>query len=358
MPRLSTADLDHVLEHTPQVWEQLRDGRLFITGGTGFFGTWLLESLAWAIDRFGLPVEAVVLTRSPESFAEKSPHLASHRSISFHRGDVRDFVFPEGRFTHVIHAAFPSTRPLSDPLETAAVILRGAEHTLEFVEKARVRHLLFTSSGAVYGRQPVNLDAIPENYGGAPPDISDPRSAYGEAKRMAELLCHLQTQRNEVSVKIARCFAFVGPHLPLDAHFAIGNFIRDAMQGGPIHVRGDGTAVRSYLYAADLAAWLWTILVAGKPGQTYNVGGSEAISIGELARRIRDELAPGAEIHQDRVPTPGQTIDRYVPDVARAARELKLEPWIGLEEAASRTANWARRCAPTATLQGTTATKS
>jgi nucleoside-diphosphate-sugar epimerase len=357
MPRLSTADLDHVLECTPQVWEQLRDGRLFVTGGTGFFGTWLLESLAWAIDRLHLPLEAVVLTRSLQSFADKCPHLAGHRALRFHQGDVRDFAFPEGRFTHVIHAAFPSTRPLADPLETAAVILRGTERLLDFVEHSGARDLLFTSSGAVYGRQPVDLPALPETYRGAP-DPSDPRSAYGESKRMAELLCHLRAQRSGVSIKVARGFAFVGPHLRLDAHFAIGNFIRDAMAGGPIHVRGDGTPIRSYLYAADLAAWLWTILVAGKSGQAYNVGGAEAVSIAQLARRVRDELAPAARIDQDRAPQPDQVVDRYVPDVTLAASELGLKPRITLEEAVRRTADWARRWAPKAEFHRTTATSS
>jgi nucleoside-diphosphate-sugar epimerase len=357
MPRLSAADLDHVLEHTPRVWDQLRGGRIFVTGGTGFFGTWLLESLICAIDRFDLPIEAVVLTRSPEAFAEKCPHLATHRAISFHRGDVRDFAFPDGRFTHVIHAAFPSTKPLSDPHETAHLILRGTQRVLQFVEHSRAEHLLFTSSGAVYGRQPADLSAIPESYGGGP-DTSDPRSAYGESKRMAELLCQSQTARSGVAVKIARCFAFVGPHLPLDAHFAIGNFIRDAMSGGPIRIRGDGTAVRTYLYAADLAAWLWTILVAGESGRAYNVGGAEAVSIAELAQRVRDELAPGTSIRQEKQPKPGQLVDRYVPDVMLAARELGLEPSIGLEDAVSRTADWERRRAPDSDSFRTTASKS
>jgi dTDP-glucose 4,6-dehydratase len=165
----------------------------------------------------------------------------------------------------------------------------------------------------------------------------------------------LQAVRNGISVKVARCFAFVGPHLPLDAHFAIGNFIRDAMSGGPIHIRGDGTAVRSYLYAADLAAWLWTILVAGKSGQAYNVGGAEAVAMAELARLVRDELAPGAQIRRDQTQQPGQTVDRYVPDVTRAAIELQLKPRITLEDAINRTADWARRCAPAAEIQRTTA---
>ncbi len=353
MPRLSTADLNHVLEHTPQVWDQLRGGRLFITGGTGFFGTWLLESLAAAVDRFQLSLEAVVLSRAPDSFATKCPHLAEHPAIRLHQGDMRDFEFPSGRFTHVIHAAFPSTRPLTDPRETIDFITRGTERTLAFAEQSHAQHLLFTSSGAVYGRQPAELAALPESYAGGP-DLTDPRSAYGEAKRLAELSCQMEGQRTGLAVKIARCFAFVGPHLPLDAHFAIGNFIRDATRGGPVHLRGDGTAVRSYLYAADLAIWLWTILVAGKAGQVYNVGGAEAVTMAQLARRVRDELAPGAPIQQDRSPDPQQPVDRYVPDVTRASRELQLEPRITIEDAVRRTADWTARCAPAAVPQSAT----
>jgi dTDP-glucose 4,6-dehydratase len=127
------------------------------------------------------------------------------------------------------------------------------------------------------------------------------------------------------------------------------------MRGGPIQIRGDGTAVRSYLYAADLAAWLWTILVAGKSGRAYNVGGAEAVSMAELACRVRDELAPDAQIHQSQSPEPGQPVDRYVPDVTRAASELHLEPWIALEDAVSRTAIWARGCEPAAEIPRTTA---
>jgi dTDP-glucose 4,6-dehydratase len=349
MSRLPTADLDHVLEYTPQVWDQLRDARLFVTGGTGFFGTWLLESVTWAVDRLRLPLDIVVLTRSPQAFALKNPHLAEHRAIRFHQGDVREFEFPDGRFTHVIHAAFPSGGPPLEARETAALVVRGTERTLDFVERSGAQHLLFTSSGAVYGRQPAALEAVPESYVGGS-DTSDPRSTYGESKRMAELLCNLLAVRGGVQVKVARCFAFVGPLLPLDVHFAIGNFIRDALQGGPIVVRGDGTAVRSYLYAADLAVWLLTILVAGKSRQAYNVGGAEAVIMAELARRVRDVIAPAAQIRQDRAPQAGGVVDRYVPDVTLAATDLQLKPRITLEDAINRTANWARRCAPTPEL--------
>src|SRR5712675_1610891 len=96
-------DLDHVLAHTADVWEELRDASIFVTGGTGFFGCWLLESFAWACDHLSLDASVTVLTRSPANFRRKAPHLAAHRAIHLLHGDIRSFPFPAGHYSHVIH---------------------------------------------------------------------------------------------------------------------------------------------------------------------------------------------------------------------------------------------------------------
>jgi len=334
------ADLDHILAHTSGLWEDLRGQRLFITGGTGFVGCWLLESFAWANERLHLGAEALVLTRNLEALPRKARHLAQRDDIRFHIGNMRDFTFPDGRFSHVIHVASEPSGLINndDPELLVETVVRGTKHVLDFSANCGAKQFLLTSSGAVYGRQPAELTRVAEDYDGGP-DVSQPQSAYGEGKRMSELLCAIYSRRNGLEVKIARLFAFVGAYLPLDAHYAIGNFIGDAMAGGPIKIKGDGTNYRSYLYAADLAIWLWTILLRGASNRPYNVGSSQPVSIAELAKIVSHRLPGKAAIQIAQKPVPDQPPARYVPETARAEK-LGLREWVSLDEAIRRTAQW------------------
>jgi nucleoside-diphosphate-sugar epimerase len=338
------ADLDHVLEHTRELWQELRRERIFITGGTGFFGSWLLESFTWANDRLDLGASAMVLTRNLDAFREKAPHLAAHPSIHFHTGDIRSFDFPQGAFSHIIHAATESSSKLnsSAPLTMFDTIVEGTRHTLDFAAQCGVEKFLLTSSGAVYGKQPPELTHIPEDYPGAP-DPADPLSAYGEGKRAAELLCALYANQYGLQTKIARCFAFVGPYLPLDIQFAIGNFIRDGLNGGPIIVQGDGTPLRSYLYAADLAIWLWTILSKGQSCRPYNVGSDDSLSISGISQMVAKAFSHPIQVDIRWLVHPNQAIERYVPSILRAQSELGLYSRISIEVGIAETIRLHRR---------------
>jgi len=334
-------DLDGILAHTDGLWEELRGKQIFITGGTGFFGRWLLESFIWANEKLNLNAGALVLTRNTPAFREKAPHLASHRAVRFQEGDVRSFDFTEGTFTHIVHAATEASAKLNeeDPLLMLSTITEGTRHTLEFAKHCGAKKFLLTSSGAVYGKQPPEVAQVTEDHAGAP-DVMNPGSAYAEGKRLAELMCSLYQKKHGLETKVARCFAFVGPHLPLDAHFAVGNFIRDAIKGGPIRVSGDGTPYRSYLYAADLAIWLWHILFRGEPCRPYNVGSNEAVTITDLAKMVAATFQPEPEVQIAREPAPGKLAERYVPSVRRASFELDLQPTVSLREALGRTVDW------------------
>jgi nucleoside-diphosphate-sugar epimerase len=340
-------DLDRVLQTAEEALRGLAGARLFVTGGTGFVGTWLTESFLWANRALSLGASAVLLTRDPERFAIKAPHLAEDPAISLLRGDVVDFEAPAGPFTHVIHAAAESgtQQNADDPLRMIDTVVLGTRRVLNAAQAWDAAGVLFASSGAVYGPQPADLARIPEEFLGGPDQLAS-GSAYAEAKRLAEVLCAAHTVRHALPVKIARCFALIGPHIPLDAHFAAGNFVRDGLAGGPISVRGDGTPVRSYLYASDLTAWLWTILMRGKPGRAYNVGSESGFTIGELARTVAESFDPVPEVSVAAVPGANSAGagNRYVPSTRRARVELGLIETVELREALRRTILW-NRCA-------------
>jgi nucleoside-diphosphate-sugar epimerase len=333
-------DLDHVLARTGGLWDDLRGARVFMTGGTGFFGCWLLETFLWARACLGVDASVVVLTRDPKGFSRKVPHLTNHPAIMLHEGDVRSFTFASGDYSHVIHLATDAlaARDNDARLRKFDTIAEGTRRALEFARHCGARRFLMTSSGAIYGRQPADLTHVPEEYAGAP-DPSDATQAGAEAKRAAEALCAVYADER-LQPTIARCFAFVGPYLPLDVHFAIGNFIGDALHGGPIRIAGDGTPYRSYLYASDLVIWLLTILLRGQTMRPYNVGSDASVSIAELAHAVAKRFEPEPAVHTARIPSPGAAPERYVPSTARISRELGVDVTVDLDEAITRTVEW------------------
>ncbi len=344
MPPLPTRDLDEILNATRPLWEEMRGQRLFLTGGTGFFGCWLVESFLHINRTLTLDAHLTVLSREPERFLAKVPHLRGQTALTLHQGDVRSFDFPPGSFPYILHAATEaSAKQLAEqPYQMLSTILAGTERTLDFAAQAGTRKLLLTSSGAVYGPQPPTLSHMPEDFAGAPDPLL-PSSVYGEGKRASELLCALATQNSlqpSLEVKIARCYAFLGPHLPLNAHFAAGNFLSDALAGRPIAIASDGTALRSYLYASDLTTWLWTMLFKAPSLRAYNVGSEDAVSIRKLAEVAAAAVNPSVPIHVANSPPPGVLPPRYVPATARAQQELGLRQTVSLDEAFRRTAAW------------------
>ncbi len=333
-PPLPAPDLEAILARTEPLWAEVADARILVTGGSGFFGTWLVESFAWIRRRLGLRTELHLTLRDPEAWRARFPHLAEAPGLVAMQGSLTDFRPPAGTFHGLIHAAV-GTEP---PIDHVRRSLEGALRLLDFAEGSGARRLLFTSSGAVYGPGARRGGPIPEDEERAAP-TPEPGTAYGQAKRMVEHLFSAWAREHQAQAVLARGFAFVGPHLKLDANFAIGNFIRDALRGRPLVIQGDGTPRRSYLYAADLAAWLWT-LYARAPGGVFHVGSDADLSILDLARTVEGTLAPGAGIQVARAPLPGALPDWYVPSIHNARTRLGLEPWTPLADAVRKTAAW------------------
>ena len=295
--------------------------RVFVTGGTGFFGKSILDYLK-RHPNFRAGDEWTILSRDPERFRSQNAALLDQgRKIGFIAGDVRDFP-AEGRYDEIIHAATAAVTTLSDA-EMTSTIVEGTRHVLEFAKSCGAKKILLTSSGAVYGPQ-----AAPVGEG-AP---CNPVTAYGKGKLEAERMC----AASGLDAKIVRCFAFVGPYLNRDIHYAIGNFIRDCLAGEPIVIKGDGTPQRSYLYADDLVEWLFAVLDRGVSGRPYNVGSPEGLSIRDLAERVRAALGAKNDIRVLGVPVPGALPSVYVPDVSRAIRELGLRVTVDFADAVRR----------------------
>ena len=312
--------------------------RIFVTGGTGFFGKALLNDF---VAHPSEEVEICVLSRDPERFLAHHPAYSGQKNLIFLKGDIQkpDSLPHQESFSHILHAATDSTLgPQLAPLSRFQQIVEGTTHILDLAVATGAKRFLLTSSGGIYGPQPAELEAIPEDWGGSPP-LNEPATAYSQAKRTAEHLCALYREAHGLQTVIARCFAFVGPDLPLDVHSAIGNFIRDALGAEAIRVAGDGTPLRTYLDQSDLAHWLWTLLLEGQDGGTYNVGSDEVVSIAQLAHLVRDLIAPEKPVHILGQPNAATARNRYVPNISKARQLHGLKVTVPLAVAIQQTAH-------------------
>lgn len=337
MKSIAEEDLQHILSQTEDIWEQIRNKSIFLTGGTGFYGLWLSQSFIYINRALGLNAKLTILSRRPEEFLQQYPLYQSEPSIDFIKGDILNFEFPGKDYQFVIHAATDADAALNtyQPLLMLDTITAGTRRILDLAIQMQPEAFLFTSSGAVYGKQPESVTHIKETDS-FPVDINNPRSAYAEGKRLAELYCSIYHSHYQLPVKIARGFAFVGPYLPLNKHFAIGNFILNTLNREDIIIKGDGTPYRSYLYAADLTAWLWTILLKGENNTSYNVGSDEDYDLRTVANAVA-QLTPGIEVRILSKHDPAKPIERYVPDINLIKEKLNVKVSFDLAESIRKT---------------------
>jgi dTDP-glucose 4,6-dehydratase len=345
-PPLPREDLDLALSLTAEFWSRFRGARLFVTGATGFIGGWLLEVVLRANEVLGSGIEIFALTRNPDRAKARSPHVFSAPDVKLIAGDVTSFDMNLGDIDLCIHAAADAadSAGAADELRVFEVAVTGTRHVLDLAAASGVSRVLVVSSGAVYGKQPSSLARIPEEFPGAPGTL-DANTAYAQAKRAAEWLGCAHARMSGIAVTIARIFALVGANLPLDGPFAVGNFIRDALGGGAIEIRGDGRAIRSYLYAADACVWLLHILMSGASQQAYNVGSEQELSIAELAQRVVRASGTDLPIKVCQAPDPLVPAPRYVPATNKARHELGLAEYTTLDAALHKTIKWNRAAA-------------
>jgi len=330
-------DLQYIEDGLESGLHSIKGNIFFISGSTGFIGKCLVETLVWINRSKKLNIKIYSISRDPEAFFIKFPHFRGYDEFILLKGDIRDKTIPfnEVSVDSIIHAA---TDVMSDssPKEIFESCVYGTQNILKFAKTHSCKRILLLSSGAIYGKLPDGSNAFIETYKGGI-DLSSPKSAYALGKQASEWI--LQQHVNEMTITIARCFAFVGPYLPLSSHFAIGNFIRDVIVGKDIEINGDGTPLRSYLYTADLCLWLLKILCEGQSGEVFNVGGDEVISIANLASVIK-ELEPtetAIHIHQKSKSSPR---DKYLPNLDKIYTRFGLRQSFNLRQAIQKTIKW------------------
>jgi len=310
--------------------ERLRNGRILVTGGTGFVGTWLLDALLQADSRMNLGMSLFTLTRDFKRWQRIHPKITSNPAIRPLIGDIKNPAtwaanLPD-ELDLLIHAAHDSRlKPgTMTPLQNLESLIDGTQHVVSTAVRRRSRRVLFISSGAVYGLMPEGQHAFREDFSGGLEWLS-PGAAYAEGKRAAEAWANAYCHENNSEFVTARLFAFGGPFLPLDQHFAFGNFIADALAKRPIRVSGSGKSVRSWLAGSDLAHWLLTILLIGRDGRAYNVGSDEACTILELAHLVADAAGRRGLVELTGDDRNREQDSIYVPDISRARDELGLQ---------------------------------
>lgn len=312
-------DLDIISGFDPEMWSLLKNKRIFATGCTGFIGTWIIHSFLHINLKYNLGSELHCLTRNKKKNQDKYP------GVHFIEGDIENFNHPSGEFGFIIHGAteVASYQQNTDHSALLDVSYFGTKRIIEFAKKSGSKKILFLSSGAAYGTQPMELYRLDESYMGAP-DITKSKSNYGEAKRVGELLLFNQA----ISSTSARIFATCGPFLPQESTFAFSNFMDAVVSNTNIKINSNGRTTRSYLYISDLTLWLWILLLKGRDKEIYNVGSEDEISISDLAHAIKNTLNSKVEIE-----VLGKELDfnRFIPSNKKIRSEFKINNFVSLE---------------------------
>ena len=300
--------------------------RVLITGAAGFLGSHLCERLL----RDGHDVVGMdnFVTGRPDNIA------ALFESPGFHfvQQDVTNFIYVEGPLDAVLHFASPASPIdyLELPIQTLKVGSLGTHKTLGLAKAKGARYLL-ASTSEVYGDPLVNPQ--PESYWGNVNPVG-PRGVYDEAKRFAEALAMAYHRVHGLDVKIVRIFNSYGPRMRPHDGRVVSNFIRQALDGEPLTIYGDGSQTRSFCYVDDEVDGIYRLLRSSHMGP-MNVGNPNEMTVRELAEAVIELV--GGPSRVERLPLPQDDPKVRRPDITLARKVLGWEPEVSLREGLART---------------------
>lgn len=322
-------------------FSSLHNQTILVTGGTGFIGKWIAEMVSFVNESQNFNIKLYLLSRDVQQFEVEVPHLANKEFIKLIQQDVRNIHDLPADVNYIIHAAgSPDNREhVSQPLRTLDTFCKGTNAVLDAAARLpQLKKIVHISSHQIYGQND-SESSISESFNGKL-ESNSITFTYAESKRVGETICAIYRSQLKLPITIMRPFAFIGPYHDLEKPWALNNFIRDGILGGPIRILGNGLTVRSYLYASDMAFWILKALADGKSGETYNLGSSEAISLEDLANKISDSIGGGIEILSRSSKENYNHISQLVPNTSKIVKALDVKETYNLDTAIKRTIVW------------------
>lgn len=318
------SDIQEILENE-ELLRGFENSRILITGATGFVGTWLASSLFEANQEFNLEIELSLLCRDTSKISIDDPS----KSLNVIAHDLRNPLrLPDQEFDFVFHTATPSQPATggTDPALVYNIATVGTENLLKFVgNQQNPPKFLHTSSGAV---DRLNSE-IPE---------TEIQSAYRLGKTEAEKLVFEASIRGEIKGANPRLYAFAGPGIATDAHFASGFFMKSSLAGIPISIQGNPETIRSYMYPTDLVTWLLRIIQSPST-DVIRVGSQEKVTILELAELILNLTGNGSISNRGNHDVARST---YFPNLSETLTRYNFQKTVPLEESLVRWAKYLR----------------
>lgn len=338
-------DLDLIDKFINQeVQQQLYRKEIIVFGGTGFLGKNLLEVLIYINKRYQLELNISVTSRNPEQFIKDYPNIGIE--VNLIKLDI--LSKPETWsinqiFDICIHSACPTTETTvveNDKLMYQTII-EGTNNILNFCNKNLKEKFIYLSSGAIYGKHSPSEQGFDENFNFQVLEEQHITHDYRNGKRESEKNIINFFNNHQANASIVRCFSFIGPYLPLDSYFAIGNFINNALKGGDIIIKSDGKAIRSYLYTVDAAIYIIKMMIHSQDSvEIYNLGASKTMNLKEIAELIKNLINRkisisilGSEIRQS-----SQSI--YYPNMDFTRNNLKIDLETSIETSIKNTINF------------------
>lgn len=330
MYSLPENDLQSAAERVLDFWPQ---GKSFlITGGTGFFGRWLLETIHWIESKKSFQNRFYILTRqTPENILKKIPVLSNHKLFQIIQKDLGhplQFDFP---IDYVLHAATDVAVFKSGSDVDFSSAVTGTANVLQAVSTKHLQKFLYVSSGGVYDKE--YQEDVKEQQLPLSNQFLDLKelSTYALAKRKSESLLYAALA---TKLCVARCFAFVGPYA--DPKMAVMQMIESKVSQQKIQVNSP-EVIRSFLYPSDLVVILLSLLLCETRHDTYNVGSSEKINLKDLAEMIDQLSEPNGVFVKVQKSVSSLASSVYFPNTQRLQSEFKYVFSVDLKTALKKT---------------------